>query len=368
MSLRRVKDPARQQQIAAPLVANLQRQKRRHQRRHKSDPDFSESELRRRRRQREIADRRQSCSARDRRAHAPPRSLASATHTSAQKQSRNSLRIGAMLSRASCLACPAMPANRARNKTLPGPRNTSTRQSLARGVLHRGNQLHLHLRSHRVAPLRPIQRNRPDWPWSRNRIVCKFNYLLQRSTPPCRIGCDTTRLCSRLAFSAHLRDSSHQVGTGNRPLRIRRQASPAGFPSACFQPARPAQADIHPIRRWPRRTACNPHGTPRVHAPPLRRAAHASARQSRSRDALHTTAADRFLNSFGIASPTVSASDICSHPDIDQTSRMHSEPRHAPRFSVRISKRHREVGNDIQPCVAPATRSPAAASSDSSCV
>ena len=60
MRLFRSEDPAGQQQIPAALVSDLQREKRRHQRRHKADARLGEAKLRRRRRQREVADRRQT--------------------------------------------------------------------------------------------------------------------------------------------------------------------------------------------------------------------------------------------------------------------------------------------------------------------
>ena len=57
VSLFRIEDAARQQQIAATLVANLQSQKCGHQRGYKADARFGESELCRRSSQREVADR-----------------------------------------------------------------------------------------------------------------------------------------------------------------------------------------------------------------------------------------------------------------------------------------------------------------------
>ena len=104
----------------------------------------------------------------------------------------------------------------------------------------------------------------------------------------------------------------------------------------CSLPAHPAQKGIRPARRWPHRTAGNPHRTPRECAPLLRRAAHADARQSQFRDAPRSPQLTVSAICSGVASPTVSASEICRHASVNQQSaRIRSPP-------ARSTHRHRD--------------------------
>ena len=110
--------------------------------------------------------------------------------------------------------------SRPEQKASPAPRSTITRALAGRGLLHCSNQLQLHFRRHRVAPLGTIERDRPDTFVLRNQnrlnnSIDASDYLL-------------TTLRSRAKLSRNFRAYLNQT---IQRLQLR-QSRPSSFNSA----------------------------------------------------------------------------------------------------------------------------------------
>ena len=249
----------------------------------------------------------------------------------------------------SCIACSA-DRSRPEQNASPAPASTSTRQPLG-CLFHRGNQLHLHLGSHRVAPLRPMQSNRPYRCTFRdhNRLVIQ-SILLRRSRAALLPDASLTiaQEPRSLRRSPHWRGSIRREDASSEAPRRTPSTPRSMFPWECFPPAHPAQTGIRQARRWPHQTACNPPRMPRERGLPLRRAAHEDARRSRSRDARR--ARQRLSPRFARALPAPPYPQArFARACVDQRAHASDTASDAPRVAIRISEGHGEIGHHARP-------------------
>jgi hypothetical protein len=250
-----------------------------------------------------------------------------------------------------------MPCNTVRSSpeqnASPAPRSTSTRQLPAAAVFHRGNQLKLHLRSHRISALGAIQSNRPHRSFIRNQDRC-IRYICPVFHSP--TSCPRT---SNLHVAPNRAQSPRSPGAILELARVwalRARTPPirgSMSPSEYCPPEHPARTDIRPGRRSPHRTAGSPPRTPRESfAAAHHLAAHADARQSRCRHARNYRQRPRDL--FGRRQPDRIRQRDLLHAGVDQQIARARDLIDAPRIAVRISEGHRDIGHQSKPCRAPA--------------